>query len=204
MLDDMTFRNMSPSTIKVYSAAVANFSALQGRSPDKLSIEDARAYHLHLIERGLKASSINPIVGALRFFYGTTQVAQRIPFARKDDTLPAVLSESKSCSSYGPISRCAPPSRPFTPPACVSEVVALTVRDIDSARMVIRIQQAKGHKDRFVIPSEQLPGSCAATGGARGHHTGSLLVLTLPSRSRRDRRIERRGQRQMRPASTMR
>ena len=50
MLDDMTFRNMSPNTQKVYSYAVANFSAFHRRSPDKLGVEDVRAYRLHLIE----------------------------------------------------------------------------------------------------------------------------------------------------------
>ena len=63
MIDDMTFHNMSPSTHKVYTYAVANFSAFQGRSPDKLGIEDVREYRLHLIGRGLKANSINPIIG---------------------------------------------------------------------------------------------------------------------------------------------
>jgi hypothetical protein len=51
MIDDMTFRNMSPSTHKVYTYAVANFSTFHGRSPDKLGIEDVREYRLHLIAR---------------------------------------------------------------------------------------------------------------------------------------------------------
>ena len=56
-------------------------------------------YRLHLIARGLKANSINPIIGALRFFYGTTlgrkDIADQLPFARKEDTLPAVLSQDE-------------------------------------------------------------------------------------------------------------
>ena len=52
MIEDMTIRNMSLSTQKVYVAAVANFSIFHGRSPDKLSFEDVRAYRLHLISRG--------------------------------------------------------------------------------------------------------------------------------------------------------
>jgi integrase/recombinase XerD len=163
MLDDMTFRNMSPNTMKVYSYAVANFSAFHGRSPDKLGIEDVRAYRLHLIQRGLKATSINPIVGALRFFYGTTlgqkELAEQIPFARKEDTLPAVLSRDQIMQ----LLRAEPNLKMRTAFTTiyaaglrVSEVVALTVRDIDSARMVIRIQQAKGRKDRYVMLSEQL------------------------------------------------
>ena len=163
MLDDMTFRNMSPATKKVYSYAVANFSAFHRRSPDKLGIEEVRAYRLHLIKRGLKASSINPIVGALRFFYGTTlgqkDIAEQIPFARKEDALPAVLSREQVMQ----LLRAEPNLKMRTAFTTVyaaglrvSEVVALTVRDIDSGRMVIRIQQAKGRKDRYVMLSEQL------------------------------------------------
>lgn len=77
MIDDMKFRNMSPSTQKVYTYAVANFSAFHGRTPDKLGIEHVREYRLHLIARGLKPESINPIIGALRFFYGITPPAKR-------------------------------------------------------------------------------------------------------------------------------
>jgi integrase/recombinase XerD len=69
------------------------------RSPDKLGIEDIRKYRLHLMARGLKATSINAIIGALRFFYGTTlgqkEIAQQIPFARKEGTLPAVLRQDE-------------------------------------------------------------------------------------------------------------
>jgi integrase/recombinase XerD len=163
MIDDMTFRNMSPSTHKVYTYAVANFSAFHGRSPDKLGIEDVREYRLHLIARGLKANSINPIIGALRFFYGTTlgrkDIADQLPFARKEDTLPAVLSQDevlrllkaesnlKMRTAYTAI---------YAAGLRVSEVVALTIKDIDSTRKVIHIRQAKGRKDRYVMLSEQL------------------------------------------------
>ena len=72
MIEDMTIRNMSPSTQKIYVAAVANFSIFRGRPPDKLTFEDVRDYRLHLISRGRKPNSINPIMGALQFFYRTT------------------------------------------------------------------------------------------------------------------------------------
>jgi integrase/recombinase XerD len=99
MIEDMTIRNMSPSTQKIYVAAVANFSIFHGRSPDKLTFEDVRDYRLHLISRGLKPNSINPIMGALRFFYRTTlglkEVSEHIPYARRTDPLPAVLSRDE-------------------------------------------------------------------------------------------------------------
>lgn len=163
MIDDMKLRNMSPNTQKIYAQAVARFSAFYGRSPDKLGIEDIRAYRLHLMQRGLKATSLYPIIGALRFFYATTlgqkEMVAQIPFARKEDTLPAVLTQDqivrlltaepnlKMRTAYTTI---------YAAGLRVSEVVALTVQDIDSARMVIHIRQAKGRKDRIVMLSEQL------------------------------------------------
>jgi integrase len=72
---------------------VASFSAFHGRSPD------VRDYHLHLVSRNLKPTTINPIIGALRFFYGTTlgqkHLADQIPYARRADSLPAVLSREE-------------------------------------------------------------------------------------------------------------
>ena len=58
MLDDMKLRNMAVSTRKICVASVAGFSAYHGRSPDRLTLEDVRDYQLHLVARGLKASSI--------------------------------------------------------------------------------------------------------------------------------------------------
>jgi integrase/recombinase XerD len=165
MIDDMTIRNMSPSTQKVYTYAVANFSAFHRHSPDKLTFEDVRVYRLHLISRGLKPNSINPIMGALRFFYGTTlglkEVSEHIPYARRADILPAVMAPDDVVRFL----KAVPDLKMrtlfiaiYAAGLRVSEAVKLTARDIDSARMVIIIRQAKGRKDRYVMLSEQLLG----------------------------------------------
>ena len=95
----MKLRNMALSTRKIYVSSVAGFSAYHGRSPDQLTLEDVRDYQLHLVARGLKASSICPIMSALRFFYGTTlgnrEAAAEIPLPRKADPLPAILSQDE-------------------------------------------------------------------------------------------------------------
>jgi integrase/recombinase XerD len=163
MIDDMTFRDMSPNTQKVYTYAVANFARFHRQSPDKLGIEHVRDYRLHLMARGLKASSINPIVGALRFFFGTTleqqQLAKQIPFARIEDTLPAVLTQEQVLQ----LLKAEPDLRMrtifitiYAAGLRVSEAVKLTARDIDSKRMVIHVRHTKGRKDRYVMLSEQL------------------------------------------------
>jgi integrase/recombinase XerD len=72
MIDDMTIRNMSQLTQKAYVRAVKNFSLHFMKSPDKLTFENVREYHLHLVSRGPSAATIIPIICAIRFFYGTT------------------------------------------------------------------------------------------------------------------------------------
>jgi integrase/recombinase XerD len=70
MIDDMAIRDMSPLTQKAYVRAVKNFSLHFRRSPDVLTFEDVRAYQLHLVSRGLEATTINQVMCALRFLYG--------------------------------------------------------------------------------------------------------------------------------------
>jgi hypothetical protein len=96
MLDDMKLRNMVDGTRRTYIRSVADFSAFHGRSPDELTLEDVRDYQLHLVARGLKASTICQITSALRFLYAVTldrpEAAARIPLPRKADPLPAILA----------------------------------------------------------------------------------------------------------------
>jgi integrase/recombinase XerD len=163
MIDDMTIRNLSPLTQKAYIRAVAKFSLFYRQSPDKLTFEDVRNYQLHLMSRGLQVATIIPIMCALRFFYGTTLglsgVAEQIPLARKADTLPVVLARDEVVRFL----RAVPDLKMrtafitiYSAGLRVSEAVALTARDIDSARMVLHVRQGKGRKDRYVMLSEQL------------------------------------------------
>ena len=72
MIDDMSLRNMSPATQRSYLHAVTKFSRYFGRSPDKLGLEDVRAFQVQLVSQGISWGSLNQIVCALRFFYGVT------------------------------------------------------------------------------------------------------------------------------------
>lgn len=165
MIDDMTIRNMSPNTKNIYISAVARFSAYHRRSPDQLGLEDIRDYHLHLVSRNLKPTTINPIMGALRFFYGKTlgqkDIVDEIPYARRADSLPAVLSREEVERFLKAVRNLKMRTAFITIYAAglrVSELVALTGRDIDSTRMVIAVRHGKGGKDRYVMLSEQLLG----------------------------------------------
>jgi len=163
MIDDMKIRNMSPNTQSAYIRAVKNFSLHFGKSPDKLTLEHVREYQLHLVSRGLQAATIIPIMCAIRFFYGTTlgqpNVAEHIPLARKADTLPAVLARDQVVQFLKAVPDLEMRTLFITIYSAglrVSEAVALTGKEIDSANMVIHIRQGKGRKDRYVMLSEQL------------------------------------------------
>jgi integrase/recombinase XerD len=87
MIEDMTVRNLSPATQRSYVHAVSKFSRYFGRSPDRLDLEDVRAFQLHLVANGISWPALNQTVCALRFFYGVTlghgEIPERIPYARE-------------------------------------------------------------------------------------------------------------------------
>jgi site-specific recombinase XerD len=72
MIEDMTVRNLSPATQRSYLHAVTKFSRYFGRSPDRLGLEDVRAFQVHLVSSGLSWPALNQTVCALRFFFGVT------------------------------------------------------------------------------------------------------------------------------------
>ena len=96
MIEDMTVRNLSPATQRSYLHAVAKFSRYFGRSPDRLDLEDVRAFQVHLVAHAISWPALNQTVCALRFFYGVTlgqdEIPERIPYAREPRKLPVVLS----------------------------------------------------------------------------------------------------------------
>src|SRR5438874_45812 len=96
MIDDMMVRNLSPATQQSYIYAVAKFSRHFNRSPERLGLEDVRAYQLHLIAQKRSWSHINQVACALRFFYGITlsqsEAFERIVTGREPHKLPVVLS----------------------------------------------------------------------------------------------------------------
>jgi integrase len=96
MIEDMTVRNLSPATQRSYINAVQKFSRHFGHSPDRLDLEDVRAFQVYLVSGGISWAALNQIVCALRFFYGVTlsqnTVPERVAYAREPNKLPVVLS----------------------------------------------------------------------------------------------------------------
>lgn len=163
MIEDMTIRNLSPATQRSYLHAVSKFSRHFGRSPDHLGLEEVHAFQVHLVSNGIAWPSLNQIVCALRFFYGVTlgqaTIPERIAYAREPQKLPVVLSADEVARFLEAIpslkSRIAL-TTVYAAGLRVSEAVMLKIADIDSGRMVIRVEHGKGGKDRYVMLSPQL------------------------------------------------
>ena len=165
MIEDMKVRNLSPVTQRCYVHAVAKFARYFNRSPDRLGLTDVRTYQIHLASSGLSWAGFNVAVCALRFFYGVTlgrsAMVERIPYARKRRQLPVILSADEVMQFLAAVPNLKHRTALMTAYAAglrVSEVVRLRIADIDSGRMLIRVEQGKGGRDRYVMLSPQLLG----------------------------------------------
>jgi len=163
MIEDMTIRKLAPRTQHGYIRSVKDFGTFFGASPAKARFEDLRRYQLHLASSGASATNINSRLTALRFFFMVTlrkpESIARLPFVPQPRKLPVVLSpeEVKRLLEAAPgLKYKAALSVAYGAGLRASEVVALKPTDIDSKRMVIRVEQGKGRKDRYVMLSPQL------------------------------------------------
>ena len=163
MIEDMTIRKYTAKTQHDYLQRVKNFAAYLGRSPDTANFEDLRRYQLQLAASGAGVPTLNQTISTLRFFFkvtlGRPDIVERTAFVHEPSKLPVVLSLEEVARLLD-----AAPSLKYRTALSVaygaglraSEVVALKVSDIDSQRMVIRVEQGKGRKDRYVMLSPHL------------------------------------------------
>jgi site-specific recombinase XerD len=163
MLDDMRMRQLKAKTQAAYIRAVESLTRFLGRSPDTARPEDLRDFQLYLVDAGITAASLNNLITGLKFFYGTTlgtpEVMSLMSPLPEPERLPAVLSAEEVAELLA----CAPNLKAQTALSVAygaglraSEVVRLKTTDIDSDRMVIRIDQGKGAKDRTALLSPAL------------------------------------------------
>ena len=160
MIEDMQIRNLTPNTQRVYVSQVVRFACHFGQSPERLGPAEIRTYLLHLMrERRLAASSIIVTVSALRFVYSVTLkrpwiIEDDIPTGRQAKKLPVVLSRDEVARFLGTVANL---KHRVILTVCyatglrISEAVRLRPTAIDSERMVIRAEQGKGRKDRYVM-----------------------------------------------------
>lgn len=161
---DMEIRGLAVNTRKCYLRAMRKFVQHFRRPPDQLTPEDIRQYQLHLTrDRKVSWAIFNQAAAAIKFFYGTTLKKdwkiEDIPYQRKPRKLPEILSSEKVSALFTSLRNLKHRAILMTIYAGglrVSEIINLKVSDIDSQRMVLRIDQGKGRKDRYVMLSPRL------------------------------------------------
>ena len=163
MIEDMTIRKLAPKTQQGYVRTIKSFAVFLGRSPDMASFEDVRRFQLYLAANGADTPTLNHTVSALRFFFRVTlkryAIVEHTTFIHEPRKLPVVLSPEEVARLLN-----AAPGLKYKTALSVAygaglraaEVVSLKVSDVDSKRMVIRVEQGKGHKDRNVMLSASL------------------------------------------------
>jgi site-specific recombinase XerD len=163
MIEDMTIRKLAPKTQQGYIRTIKDFAVFLGRTPDTASLEDIRRFQLHLAQSGAQPPVLNHTVSALRFFFRVTlkrhDVIEYTTFIRAPRKLPVVLSPeevARLLNAASGLKYKAALSVAYGAGLRAAEVVSLKVCDIDSKRMIIRVEQGKGRKDRNVMLSASL------------------------------------------------
>ena len=164
MIRDMQLRNFSPGTQRGYLRAVAGLAEYYHRSPDSIGPKEIQDYIVYLLsERELAVGSCHGTISGLRFFYTVTLeqdgASVAIPQIKRETRLPEILGPEQLEHVF------AAPRNPkhrvllmtaYSGGLRVSELVNLKVTDIHSDRMMIRVEQGKGRKDRYTLLSKRL------------------------------------------------
>ena len=163
MIDQMKLRNFAPKTHQAYLGAVSGLAQFYHAPPDQLDSSQIQGYLVHRIDQGLASSSINVAICAFRFLYqetlGWDPLKLPIPPRKRVTKLPEILSGAEVERVFEVTENVTHRVLLMTTYAAglrVSEVVALRVSDLDSGRMLIRVEQGKGKKDRYTLLSERL------------------------------------------------
>lgn len=160
-IEDMQLRNFAPGTQRSYVHHIAEFARYFGRSPEHLDLEAVRQYQLYLLgERALSTSSINTFTSAASFLY---RVTLEMPWSKQDFTrarvehrlpiVPAVEEIRRLFEHVPGIKNRAALMLCFGAGLRISEAVSVKISHIDSARMLLRVEQGKGAKDRYTTLS---------------------------------------------------
>ena len=222
MLEDMAMRGLREETQRDYIRFVRSFASFLGRRPDTATAEDIRRFQVHQAESGVQPPTINCSVSALRFFFTVTldrpDLSRRLVLVRHPRKLPNVLSVEEVgwlLEATPGLKHKAALGTAYGAGLRVSEVAALKVDDIDSTRMLIRVEQGKS------LPPRRWGGartatrccrrnswSCFVSGGARASGgvscypmAGCFPVAALSSQSRPASSIVPSMRRRKRPAS---
>jgi site-specific recombinase XerD len=160
----MQLRNLAPTKQRSYLHYIVEFTKFYNCSPDKLDLEAIRQYQLHLLhEKKLSPQSINTFISSVQFLYLNTldmpwdkrcfprmRVASKLPIVLSPEEVAQYFEHVPGLKYRAALMLC------YGAGLRISEAVSLKVRDIDSKRMLLRVEQGKGKKDRYVMLSPRL------------------------------------------------
>ena len=163
MIEDMSIRKFAAKTQHDYVQRVKDFATFLGRSPATSEAEDVRRFRLHLTANGAGTPKINATVAALRFFFKVSldrpDLTKHLSFIHEPRKPPVVLSPeevARFLEAAPGVKYKAALSVAYGAGLRVSEVVSLKLSDNDSKRMMLRVEQGKGRKDRYAMLSPVL------------------------------------------------
>jgi site-specific recombinase XerD len=162
--EDMQIHGLAPTTQRSYLHYVTEYSRFYNTSPAKLDLEAIRQYELYLLnERKLSPESVNIFISSVQFLYTKTldmpwgkecfprvRVAQKLPVVLDPEEVAGFFDYIPSLKYRAALMLC------YGAGLRIAEAAAIKVSDIDSKRMLIRVQQGKGKKDRYVMLSPRL------------------------------------------------
>jgi site-specific recombinase XerD len=163
MLDDMALRKLTEQTQRTYVRAVERFTRFFGQSPDLASPEDLRRFQMQLVSEGVSTITINATITGLRFLFEVTldrpealkkmsplKVPQKLPMVLSTDEVKRLLEAAPGLKARSALSVA------YGAGLRASEVVHLKIADVDSERMILRIEQGKGRRDRYAMLAPSL------------------------------------------------
>ena len=150
MIEDMRMRKLAPQTQAAYIRAVRKFARYLNRAPDSATAEDLPNFQLHLVDHGASPITLNATITGLKFFFGVTldrgALMAKMQHVFVPRTLPVVLSRDevkRLIAAAGNLKYQTALSVAYGAGLRASEVIALRITDVDSQRMVLRVQQGQ-------------------------------------------------------------
>jgi len=203
MIEDMEMRRFSRATQRNYLRDVGRFAKFLGRSPDMTTADDVRRFQIEQCDSETPVPTMNSIVSALRFFFTITvdrpELARKLVRAKQPRHLPVVLSQdevARLLDATTCLKHRAALSVAYGAGLRGAEVAALKVSDIDSERMLLRVERGKGGQYRNAMLSQDLLAILRAwwqAGHQRGvvHKTGWLFPGEHPTKPISTRQLHR-------------
>jgi integrase/recombinase XerD len=163
MIEDMNVRKLTEKTQSAYLRGVIKLAAFLKFSPDQATAEDLRRFFVYLSDHGASQATINATISGLRFFFGYTcdnpKVVRKLKGVMLPKKIPVILTPEEVSRLIAATSKAkyrAAFALGYGAGLRINEICHLKVNDIDSQRMLIRVDQGKGHKDRHAMLSESI------------------------------------------------